>query len=74
MKRDQDGANEWQRELIMQISAHKYNQYIEKGQFKCCERGWGIINLDCDATFELNEPLKKLAVSQTMLNLRTLRK
>ena len=30
MKRDQDGANEWQRELIMQISAHKYNQYIEK--------------------------------------------
>ena len=39
MKRDQDGANEWQRELIMQISAHKYNQYIEKEQFKCCERG-----------------------------------
>ena len=69
MKRDQDGANEWQRELIMQISAH-----MEKEQFKCCERGWGIINLDCDATFELIEPLKKLAVSQTMLNLRTLRK
>ena len=25
MKRDQDGANERQRELITQISAHQYN-------------------------------------------------